>query len=360
MSEAPDKESKTELATEKKLTDARQKGNVPISREAANLAYLAAGLLVFSAFLEYGLKKLSFTLAIILQEAGTARIGSEADAIAILRGVGWDVIVAIAPAVLSFSIAGVGVAVLQNAPLPVLSRIAPDFSRMSLSKGISRLFSMSGLVEMGKTCFRFLAFAACGGLLMNDIRIEAQNAVLIDPASTLLLTRRATLAAIFLLMCASVALLVLDLPMTYGFWRRELRMTKQEVKDEHKESDGDPHIKARRRAAARSRIRKRNLAAVPKATVIIANPTHFAVALQYVREEGGAPKVVAKGKDLIALEIRRIASENSIPIIEDKLLARSLYAKVDVDQMIPIEFYRVVAEILIRLQARRKAPAFRA
>jgi len=162
------------------------------------------------------------------------------------------------------------------------------------------------------------------------------------------------------LLVASTLLLILDLPMTRVFWHRELRMTKQEVKDEHKESEGDPLIKARRRSIARSRLRRMNLAAVPKATVVITNPTHFAVALQYIREEGGAPKVVAKGQDLIALEIRRIAEENSIPIIEDKLLARSLYAKVEVDQMIPIEFYRIVAEILIRLQARRKSTPVRA
>ena len=96
---------------------------------------------------------------------------------------------------------------------------------------------------------------------------------------------------------------------------------------------------------------------MPRATVVIANPTHFAVALRYVRAEGGAPRVVAKGQDLIALSIRRVAEENGIPVIEDKALARSLYAKVEVDQMIPVEFYRAIAEIFIRLQARRNRMA---
>lgn len=360
MSEAPDKESKTELATDKKLQDAREKGNVPSSREPANLAFLLTGLLVFGLLLEMSIRRLSPTLAILLQEAGQARLDNEADAIAFVQAVAIDVLIGVAPMVLAFALAGVLASVLQNAPSPVASRIAPQFSRLSLTKGLSRMFGMAGLMEMGKTLFRFLAFLACGLMLMQFVRVEVQNSALMDPLQSLFLTRDATLAVLFALLIASVLLLILDLPMTQIFWRRELKMTKQEVKDEHKDTEGDPHVKARRRSIARSRLRRMNLAAVPKATVVIANPTHFAVALQYIREEGGAPKVVAKGQDLIALEIRRIAEENSVPVIEDKLLARSLYAKVDVDQMIPVEFYRIVAEILIRLQARRKPSPVRA
>ncbi|MBR2535408.1 MAG: flagellar biosynthesis protein FlhB [Hyphomicrobium sp.] len=360
MSEAPDKESKTELATDKKLEDARQKGNVPVSREPANLAFLLTGLVVFGILLELSIRRLSPTLAILLQEAGQARLDNEADAIAFVRAVGVDVLIGVAPMLLAFALADVLASVLQNAPFPVASRIAPQFSRLSLAQGLSRLFGMAGLMEMGKTLFRFLAFLACGLMLLQFVRVEVQNSALMDPLQSLFLARDATVAVLFALLVASVLLLMLDLPMTQIFWRRELKMTKQEVKDEHKDMDGDPHIKARRRAIARSRLRRMNLAAVPKATVVIANPTHFAVALQYIRDEGGAPKVVAKGQDLIALEIRRIAEENSVPVIEDKLLARSLYAKVDVDQMIPVEFYRIVAEILIRLQARRKPSPVRA
>lgn len=360
MSEQPDKESKTELATDKKLEDARQKGNVPVSREPANLAFLITGLVVFGVLLEFSIQRLAPTLAILLQEAGQARIENEADAISFAQAVGLDVLIAVAPLLLAFALAGVLASVLQNAPMPVASRIAPQFSRLSLTKGLQRMFGMAGLMEMGKTLFRFIAFLACGLMLMQFIRVEVQNSALMDPLQSLFLARDATIAVLFALLVASVLLLMLDLPMTQVFWRRELKMTKQEVKDEHKDSEGDPHIKARRRAIARSRLRRMNLAAVPKATVVIANPTHFAVALQYIREEGGAPKVVAKGQDLIALEIRRIAEENSVPVIEDKLLARSLYAKVDVDQMIPVEFYRIVAEILIRLQARRKPAPVRA
>ena len=141
-----------------------------------------------------------------------------------------------------------------------------------------------------------------------------------------------------LLSSLAVAVLVLvaaDIVWSRLFWHRELKMTRQEIKDELKQADGDPIVKARQRSLARDRMRKRMIAAVPKATMVIANPTHYAVALRYVREEGGAPLVVAKGQDLIALKIREIAVQHGIPIVENKALARSLYRSAEVDKMIP-------------------------
>lgn len=137
-------------------------------------------------------------------------------------------------------------------------------------------------------------------------------------------------------------------------------MTRQEVKDELKQMQGDPVLKARMRSLARDRSRRRMIAAVPKATVVIANPTHYAVALRYVREESGAPMVIAKGQDLIALKIRQTAEEHGIPVVEDKLLARSLYESVEVDKLIPPEFYKAVAEIILFLMVRGGNAASRA
>jgi len=153
---------------------------------------------------------------------------------------------------------------------------------------------------------------------------------------------------------AIAVMVVLDLLWSRFHWRRELRMTKQEVKDEHKQSDGDPIVKSRMRSLARDRARKRMISRVPQATVVIANPTHYAIALRYVRSENHAPIVVAKGLDLIALKIRSIAEKHEIPVVEDKLLARSLYDKVDVDQLIPPEFYRAVANVILYIMSRGK------
>jgi flagellar biosynthetic protein FlhB len=152
---------------------------------------------------------------------------------------------------------------------------------------------------------------------------------------------------------ATIILVAADVVWSRVSWQRELRMTRQEVKDELKQADGDPIVKARLRSLARDRLRKRMIAAVPRATLVIANPTHFAVALRYVREEGGAPLVIAKGQDLIALKIREIAAAHGIPVIEDKGLARSLYKAVEVDKMIPAEFYKAVAEIVFYVLGRQ-------
>jgi flagellar biosynthetic protein FlhB len=149
-----------------------------------------------------------------------------------------------------------------------------------------------------------------------------------------------------------VLLVAADIVWTRFRWRSDLRMTRQEVKDELKQSEGDPAVKSRLRSLARDRARRRMIGAVPKATVVIANPTHYAIALKYDRAKGGAPLVVAKGADLIALRIREMATKHSIPIVEDKPLARALYDAVEVDQWIPPEFYRAVAKILHFLYSR--------
>jgi flagellar biosynthesis protein FlhB len=159
--------------------------------------------------------------------------------------------------------------------------------------------------------------------------------------------------------CAvTVVLLAADLFWVRALWRKDARMTKQEVKDELKEAEGDPLRKARLRSLALDRRRKSMIAAVPRATVVIANPTHYAVALRYVREEGGAPLVVSKGKDFIALKIREIAEQHSIPIVEDKPLARSMHDGVEVDRPIPPEFYKAVAEIIHMLYAKTARKAY--
>jgi flagellar biosynthetic protein FlhB len=153
--------------------------------------------------------------------------------------------------------------------------------------------------------------------------------------------------------CVALIFLVgVDVVWSRFKWRADLRMTRQELKDEMKQAEGDPLVKSRLRSLARDRSRRRMIAAVPKATVVIANPTHYAIALKYSRGKDGAPLVVAKGVDLIALKIREIAGKHSIPVIEDKPLARAMYPAVEVGQFIPAEFYRAVAKILYLLYSR--------
>jgi flagellar biosynthetic protein FlhB len=159
--------------------------------------------------------------------------------------------------------------------------------------------------------------------------------------------------AMVVILFATGLLAAVDIFWTRHRWFTDLKMTKQEVKDEMKQAQGDPIVKSRQRSLARDRARRRMIDSVPRATLVITNPTHFAVALRYVRDEDDAPIVVAKGQDLIALKIREIAKENEIPIFEDPPLARSMFAQVSVDSVIPPVFYKAVAELIHRVYAAR-------
>jgi flagellar biosynthetic protein FlhB len=353
VAETQDQDSRTEEATDKRLTDARGDGNVPISREATNFSYLLAALLVIAVLGQTFIIHFSDLLTGLLANAGSIHLENGGDLELLFDVVGKSAALITAPIILAFSAAGVLAAVLQTPPVPILKRVLPDFSRLSPAKGLKRMFSLSGTFEFIKLSLRLIIIAATSASILMFLWHDFTNSIWDDPAAILALSQKSVVALLTSLAILSFGLLVFDLPVAHVLWRRSLRMAPQEIKDERKQAEGDPHIKARRRSIARSRARQRMIRTVPRATLVIANPTHFAVALRYVRSEGGAPRVVAKGQDLIALTIRKIAEENAIPVIEDKALARSLYARVDVDQMIPVEFYKAVAEILLRLKARQ-------
>ena len=359
MAETPDKESKTEEPTEKRFRDAREKGNVPHSREAATLASMLGILIVAGFFLAGGVAQLNSTLRRLMDNPGAWALESHVDAMRLFEGLGLDAARILLPAVIVLAAAGILASVLQNSPRLVLDRIMPDPSRLSLSKGWTRLFGARGQVEFLKAVFKLGAVIALGIMALRSAHNDVVNAMFVEPTALpgLMLSMGTRLVAT--LAVATLVLVAVDVVWARVSWQRDLRMTRQEVKDELKQSDGDPIVKARLRSLARDRLRKRMIAAVPRATVVIANPTHYAVALRYVREEGGAPLVVAKGQDLIALKIREVALAHDVPVVEDKALARSLYKAVEVDKMIPHEFYKAVAQIIFYVLARqaRTSPA---
>ncbi|WP_295556036.1 flagellar biosynthesis protein FlhB [uncultured Hyphomicrobium sp.] len=352
MADTPDKESKTEEATEKKIRDSLDKGQVPHSREAGTLASMLAILIAVVFMLTDSVANLSFTLESFIDRPESFSVSNGADAMALLLVVALESAKFIAPIVVVLGAAGIAGSVLQHQPQFVFDRIEPKFDRISIIKGWSRIFGLQGQVEFLKSFFKLSIVAFAGYLALSSSYMDIYNALFMEPGAIPQLMKNLSVRFLSAVVAATAVLVAADLAWSRFSWRRDLRMTKQEVKDEHKQVEGDPLIKMRLRSLQRDRARRRMIAAVPQATLIVANPTHYSVALRYVREEGGAPVVVAKGKDLIALKIRFIAEQNGIPIYEDRSLARSLYASVEVDKMIPPEFYKAVAGIILFLAQR--------
>jgi flagellar biosynthetic protein FlhB len=349
---AEDKESQTEQPTEKRIHDALNQGNIPVSREAIIFSSFIGMLITFVFLIKDKVYYLLIALQRVLDDPSgwTLKNGSDAVSffVVIAREAAWFLV----PILVVFMVSGLVASVAQNRPQIVFDRLQPKFSRISPKAGWERIFGLRGQTELLKSTLKFFAILIIVSFILYAERNDFLKAMFLEPdvIPELILT-----VAVRLLAAVSVATLVLvaaDLVWTRFHWRRDLRMTKQEVKDEHKQAEGDPMVKARLRSVALDRFRKHMMSAVPRATLVIANPTHYAIALRYVREEGGAPLVLAKGQDLIALKIRQIAEEYSIPVIEDKALARSMYDVVEVDKMIPAEFYRAVAELIHFLYAR--------
>jgi flagellar biosynthetic protein FlhB len=357
MAEKPDKESRTEEPTEKKIRDAIDRGNTPVSREASVFASLLGSLLFAGFMLRDGVSALVSGLQRVLDDAGNLSLRNGGDAVALFSVVLMGAARFLAPIFAILIVFGLVASLAQNAPRIVFDRIQPDFSRVSPMAGWKRLFGAQGQIEFLKSAFKLLAISIVVALLLRTEFGNLFNALFLEPAALPELVLAIAFRLLAAVCVAALLLVTADLLWSRFHWHEELRMTRQEVKDELKQLEGDPLMKSRLRSLALDRLRKSMMAQVPRATLVIANPTHYAIALRYVREEGGAPMVLAKGKDLIALRIREIAEDHQIPVIEDKALARSLYDSVEVNRMIPSEFYRAVAELIHFLYARNQLRA---
>jgi flagellar biosynthetic protein FlhB len=346
-------DNKTEEATEKRLRDAIEKGNIPVSREAATFASIIAILVITGFLLKEGAMRLALTLQRLVDDPGGWALENSADATALLGTVAREVFQFLLPPMATLCLFGIVASVAQNAPHIAFDRIQPDLSRISPGQGWKRIFGMQGQTEFLKSVLKFGGVTAVLFVLWRSEQSSFLNAMWTEPSALPELILAMTMRLLAALALATVLLVTADMLWARLKWRRDLRMTRQELKDEMKQAEGDPLIRAKLRSLALDRSRRRMMAAVPRATLVIANPTHYAIALRYVRDEGGAPLVLAKGKDLIALRIREIAEQHEIPVVEDKALARSMYDKVEVDKMIPPELYRAVAEVVHFVYAKK-------
>ncbi|MDQ6433750.1 flagellar biosynthesis protein FlhB [Mesorhizobium sp. LHD-90] len=346
MAESADKESKTEQATEKKIRDTVEKGKLPVSREAPILASFLA-ILVFAVFFaQRDIGEMGVFLSVFLEKPEDWPLDTASDIGTLYKAVLMQMGKAMVALVVMLMVAGFVASAIQNLPQFVGERIRPQASRISLTEGWKRLFGAQGFVEFAKSLGKLVFVTLVLVFVLRGDLTTLLSGMITPPVSFGLVIRDIAINILVAIVAVMAVIGAIDLVWSRFHWLQDLRMTRQEVKDEMKQSEGDPIVKSRLRSLARDRARRRMMTAVPRATLVIANPTHFSIALRYVREENSAPVVLAKGQDLVALRIREIAAENNIPVFEDVALARSMYKQVSVDSVIPPQFYQAVAELV--------------
>ena len=333
-------EDRTEAATARRQQKAREEGQAPVSRELTNFAGLAAVTLALVMTGPGVVHDLALRLSIFLARAHELRPD-----VSLARFAGlvcWD---GAAPFVLASMVAGVAVVLVQTRFLLSGRALRMDFSRVSPRAGLKRLLGPESLVEAGKS----LAKVAVLAIVLWRVLLADLPGLLVAPFGepNQLLARAAVpaLHVVLVVLAAQAGLAVLDVFWVFLRHTRSLRMSCHEILEEQKETEGDPRVKARVKQIRAFRARKRMLAAVPKATVVITNPTHYAVALSYDRAKHAAPRVVAKGVDSLAIRIRETAETNRVPVVTNPPLARALF-RVELDADIPAEHFQAVAEII--------------
>ena len=359
MAEEDDSASKTEEPTGRRLEQAREKGDIPKTADLPQIASFAAAAGVI-AFLGGALSRnLLADLAPFIQDPDKIDL-SPGGAMAI----SWQLASIVAPILLFVTgaamLAGVFGFVIQTGPVWSPAGLKFELKKLSPLSGLNRLFGPDALIQFAKSFIKLIVVAAIGYFVLRPHWVELQQLPAVDvvavlPLSLEILKKLAVLVIALLLAIAGIDWII----QMQRFMKRQ-RMTREEVKEEFKQSDGDPHIKARQRAIRAQRARQRMMTAVPKATVVIMNPTHYAVALSYEEGESSAPTCVAKGVDSLALRIRAVAEAAGVPVVEDAPLARALYAAVEVDAQIPIAQYEAVAKVIgFVLAGRRRFSATR-
>ncbi len=349
--------SKTEKPTGKRISDARKKGNVAKSQDVNN----AAVLLTASVMLYFSWPPLAEVLRNLMAE----RLGHFPDqdltvdylmhlASQIMQAVG----LVLAPILLALLVVGVVVNYVQVGNLLTFEAIKPKLEKLNPVNGLKRLFSLRSTIEAIKGIAKIALIGWICYAVISDRYIELATAygTGLLGLGTLIGTTAWSIA--WRVMIALVVLGLVDYAYQRYEWEKNLKMTKQEVKDEAKQQDGNPEIKGEIKRRQRKMAQQRMMSEVPKASVVITNPTHFAVAVRYERDTMEVPLVVAKGTDLVAKRIREVAQEAGVPMFENKPIAQALYKQVEVGDEIPPELYAAVAEILVAVQrANRKRGA---
>ncbi len=340
-----DDASKTEEPTDRKLGKAREKGQVSQSQEVKNWAALLGISLGMLMLIPGVMRGVAGVTRRFIESPEDIQFNFEQIRL-IIANLGLEIAIILGPLIGLMVLLALANSLAQVGLIWSTEKLKPDFSKLNLFKGAKKLFSPNSLVEFAKSIVKLIVVSAVGlGAVMPSL-----SDITTFPTMDIIISLDRLYRVALILITATFAVMTVVAVLDW-FWQKysftkSMRMTKQEIKDEQKSTDGDPQIKARIRKIRVERFQQRMMASVPEADVVITNPTHFAVALKYKMDDMTAPKVVAKGVDFLAHKIKSVAEENDVTIVENPLLARALYAAVEVDEEIPAEHYKAVAEII--------------
>jgi flagellar biosynthetic protein FlhB len=344
-------QERSEQPTGKRLRDAAERGQVARSKEVQDVVQLGAAMLTLSWVGSYMIRSLADKVgAGVSQIDGVAhRTVMPSELTAIATGYLWTLALIVGPVMATAMVAGLAAVSAQGGWNVSWQPLQPDLTRLSPVNGLKRLAPAKAGLDLVRVAIVAIALAwVAYGVVQQFVESSALlSRVSVTDASAQTWTTILTLVKRALIVFATVA--AADYLLKRYQLRRSLKMTKQEVKEEHKMLEGNPEIKGRIRRLQREMARRRMLAAVPQATVVITNPTHFAVALEYRRDVMAAPRVVAKGADHVAQRIKEVAREHGVPMVENVTLARALYAHAELDEVIPADLFEAVAEVLAYL-----------
>ncbi|TYC48590.1 flagellar biosynthesis protein FlhB [Rhodobacterales bacterium] len=356
MAESDDSE-KTEDPTHKRLQDAHEKGDVPKSQEVSTWFTLAGATLMITIFAPSTAVSLGELMKGYLEHSYDMPVDGYALR-ALWRDTGQSVALIVGVPLISLVLMAVAGNLIQHQPLLTAETIKPKLSKVSPASGFKRLFSTDSLVNFAKGMVKIGVVGAVMVAVLWPHRDETEIMIFADPTAILMETRALVLQVLAAILAVMTVVAGADFVYQRNKWFNKQKMSLQEVKEEYKQTEGDPQVKGKIRQLRMERSRKRMMSAVPQATVVVTNPTHYAVALKY--ENGmGAPVCLAKGTDAIALKIREIAKDNDIPVVENPPLARALYATVDIDREVPEEHFKAVAEVIGFVFRMRKRASWR-
>ena len=353
MAEETDNTEKTEDPTQKRLEEALKRGDVVKSQEVNTWFIIAGATLVLMAFSGGMGAGLTTTMRGLIANAHDIRVDGPALP-RLFQKIGGEMIAAVAIPFLLLMLAALGGNLIQHKLVWSFETLAPKLSKISPLAGLKRLFSKQALANFAKGIVKLVLVGSVLTALMWPERTKMDALVRSDPAALLPLTQALALKIMGAVVAMLAVVAAADYLFQYRQWFERQKMSLRDLKEEFKQTEGDPAIKGRMKQVRQVRQRRRMIAAVPKATVIITNPTHYAIALQYERGMD-APICLAKGVDTLALKIREVAGRHSIPVVENPPLARALHATVDIDQAIPPEHYKAVAEVIGYVMKLRRA-----